>query len=236
VSASTATPSRRKETVLIVEDDQAMAHLVSTYLELEGYEVQIANAGDEAIAAAQYSKPDLVLLDLMLPVHSGLEVCRALRTQSDVPIIMVTARRAEADRLSGFAEGADDYVVKPFSPRELVARVGAVLRRHHHTPMEPVSVGPLSVDMRRREVRVDGVPVVLRQREFDLLAYLAAHAGEVCSRADLLDHVWGYSFHGDERTIDTHVRRVREALGPAGSLVRTVWGVGYQLAGDEQSG
>jgi two-component system phosphate regulon response regulator PhoB len=210
-----------------------MAQLLSTYLEREGYEVEIANAGDEAIAAAQHSMPDLVLLDLMLPVHSGLDVCRALRTQSDVPIIMVTARRAEADRLSGFAEGADDYVVKPFSPHELVARVGAVLRRHHHTPMDPVSVGPLSIDMRRREVQVDEVQVSLRQREFDLLAYLAVHAREVCSRADLLDHVWGYSFHGDERTIDTHVRRLRDALGSAGSLIHTVWGVGYRLAEDE---
>jgi DNA-binding response OmpR family regulator len=207
-----------------------MANLVRTYLEREGYEVQIATAGDEAIAAAQASMPDLVLLDLMLPVHSGLEVCRALRTQTDVPIIMVTARRAEADRLSGFAEGADDYVVKPFSPRELVARVEAVLRRHYHTSMEPVIAGPLSIDMQRREVRVDGEKVALRHREFDLLAYLAVHAGRVCSRADLLDHVWGYGFSGDERTIDTHVRRLREALGPAGSMVQTVWGVGYQLS------
>jgi DNA-binding response OmpR family regulator len=231
--ASTEIPSPRKQTILVVEDEEPLARLMSTYLEREGYDVQIANAGDEAIAAAQASKPDLVLLDLMLPVYSGLEVCRAIRTQTDVPIIMVTARRAESDRLGGFAEGADDYVVKPFSPRELVARVGAVLRRHHHTPMEPVSVGDLTIDMRKREVRVAGKSVVLRQREFDLLAYLAVHAGEVCSRADLLDHVWGYNFHGDERTINTHVRRLRDALGPAGSMLHTVWGVGYRLAAEE---
>jgi DNA-binding response OmpR family regulator len=168
----------------------------------------------------------------MLPLTSGYEVCKTLRAQTDVPIIMVTARRSEADRLRGFAEGADDYVVKPFSPRELVARVGAVLRRHQHTPVEPMQIGPLSVDVLRREARVNGTVVPLRQREFDLLAYLAAHAGQVCSRADLLDHVWGYSFSGDERTIDTHVRRIRDALGPAGGMLRTVWGVGYQLAAD----
>jgi two-component system response regulator RegX3 len=229
MSASTAPPDGHKETILIVEDDEPLARLVGTYLEREGYSVLIATAGDEAIATAQETRPDLVLLDLMLPVHSGLEVCRALRSQSDVPIIMVTARRAEADRLSGFAEGADDYVVKPFSTRELVARVGAVLRRHHHLPMEPVSIGRLSIDMEKREVRVAGETISLRQREFDLLAYLAVHAGKVCSRADLLDHVWGYDFDGDERTINTHVRRLREALGPAGDMLRTVWGVGYRL-------
>lgn len=221
---------RHKETILIVEDDEAMARLVKTYLEREGYDVHIADTGPAAIAMAQSVRPHLVLLDLMLPIRSGLEVCRAIRSQSDVPIIMVTARRGEEDRLSGFAEGADDYVVKPFSPQELVARVGAVLRRHHHTPMEPIQLGPIFMDIGRREVRVDGVSIPLRHREFDLLAYLVVHAGEVSSRADLLDHVWGYSFDGDERTIDTHVRRVREALGPAGGMLKTVWGVGYRLA------
>lgn len=225
-----ATP--RRQTVLIVEDDPAMARLVRTYLEHEGYEVHVAETGEEGIAFVQAVRPNLVLLDLMLPLVSGYEVCKTLRAKTDVPIIMVTARRSEADRLRGFAEGADDYVVKPFSPQELVARVGAVLRRHMHTSVEPIQIGPLTIDVLRREVRVDGTLVALRQREFDLLAYLAAHAGHVCSRADLLDYVWGYSFSGDERTIDTHVRRIRDALEPAGSLVRTVWGVGYQLTAD----
>src|SRR5947209_9875816 len=142
-----------------------MAELVRTYLEHEGYSVKIFDTGARAIAAAQRSRPSLVLLDLMLPERSGLDVCRTLRAHTDVPIIMVTARRAEADRLQGFAEGADDYVVKPFSPKELVARVGAVLRRHQHTPSEPLLVGPLSVDVQRREVLVSGVAVSLRQRE-----------------------------------------------------------------------
>lgn len=224
---------RHSERVLIVEDDQAMGQLVRTYLDQDGYQVEIAETGEAAIAQIQERRPDLILLDLMLPLRSGFEVCQALRAQTDVPIIMVTARRAEADRLRGFAVGADDYVIKPFSPRELVARVGAVLRRHHHTPIEPMVVGPLAIDVQRRQVRVNGEPVVLRQREFDLLAYLAARAGSVCSRADILDHVWGYTFDGDERTIDTHIRRLREALGPAGGRIRTVWGVGYQLTLDE---
>lgn len=219
----------RGETVLVVEDDRAMAGLVRSYLEHEGYRVEVAETGEEGIELAQQVRPHLILLDLMLPARSGWEICRALRARSDVPIIMVTARRAEDDRLRGFAEGADDYVVKPFSPRELVARVGAVLRRRHPTAAQAV-IGPLSVDARKRAAYVDGAPVSLREREFDLLAYLAARAGEVCSRADLLDHVWGYDFAGDERTIDTHVRRLREALGPASSLLHTVWGVGYKLS------
>ena len=218
------------ETVLIVEDDRAMADLVRTYLEHEGYRVEIAETGEEGIELAQRVKPHLILLDLMLPMSSGWEICRALRARSDVPIIMVTARRAEDDRLRGFAEGVDDYVVKPFSPRELVARVGAVLRRRHPSAAPEIQIGPLAMDMRKREAHVQGTPVSLREREFDLLAYLAARAGEVCSRADLLDHVWGYDFAGDERTIDTHVRRLREALGPASVLLHTVWGVGYKLS------
>jgi DNA-binding response OmpR family regulator len=219
-------------TVLVVEDDHAMSELIRTYLEHAGYRVAVAETGEEGIELAQSAMPHLILLDLMLPLRSGWETCRALRARADVPIIMVTARRAEEDRLRGFAVGADDYVIKPFSPRELVARVGAVLRRHHATAVQPLTVGPLTVDPRRREARLDGRPVSLREREFDLLAYLAGHAGEVCSRADLLDHVWGYDFEGDERTIDTHVRRLRDALGPAAALVHTVWGIGYKLSVD----
>lgn len=217
-------------TVLVVEDDPAMAQLVQAYLEQAGYTVSTASTGDEAIEAAQRARLSLVLLDLMLPLRSGYEVCQAIRSRTDVPIIMVTARRSEDDRLRGFAAGADDYIVKPFSPRELVARVGAVLRRQHHTPRETMLAGSLSVNVERREVRVDGVPVRLRQREFDLLSYLIARVNLVCSRADILDQVWGYGFQGDERTVDTHVRRLREALGPVGSMIHTIWGVGYQLA------
>jgi two-component system response regulator ResD len=225
-----ATHDGQGMTVLLIEDDGAMARLVGTYLEHAGYSVLVAETGEEGIALAQHYRPHLILLDLMLPLRSGWEICRALRAQMTVPIIMMTARRAEDDRLRGFAEGADDYIVKPFSPRELVARVGAVLRRTQPAIDQSISVGPLMVDARRRTAAVAGQPVALREREFDLLLYLAARAGEVCSRADLLDHVWGYGFTGDERTIDTHIRRLREALGAAGEMVQTVWGIGYRLA------
>ncbi len=215
--------------ILVIEDDPIMADIVRGALEHAGYPVETAATGEEGIALAQRAGPRLILLDLMLPMRSGWETCRALRARADIPIIMVTARRAEEDRLRGFAEGADDYIVKPFSPRELVARVGAVLRRTVPGATQPVAIGPLTLDPRRHEVRIAGEVVSLRLREYDLLVYLCAHADTACTRADLLDHVWGYDFAGDERTLDTHVRRLREALGPAGSLIRTVWGVGYML-------
>lgn len=219
--------------MLIVEDDRAMAGLVGGYLARAGYTVAMAETGEEGIALAQQARPHLILLDLMLPGQSGWATCRALRARADVPIIMVTARRAEEDRLRGFTEGADDYVTKPFSPRELVARVGAVLRRHRPALTQDLTAGPIAIDPRCRVVRVRGVTVALRAREFDLLAYLVLHQDRVCSRADLLDHVWGFDFAGDERTVDTHVRRIREALGPDGGLVKTIWGIGYRLsAGD----
>lgn len=226
-----STNDRRGEglTILVVEDDPVMADIIRGALEHAGYRVATAETGEEGIALAQQRSPHLILLDLMLPARSGWETCRTLRARADVPIIMVTARRAEEDRLRGFAEGADDYIVKPFSPRELVARVGAVLRRTIPSSGQPVAIGVLTLDPRRHEIRVAGEVVSLRLREYELLAYLCARAGTVCPRADLLDHVWGYDFAGDERTLDTHVRRLREALGPAGRLIRTIWGVGYML-------
>jgi two-component system response regulator ResD len=223
----------RGMTILLIEDDGDLARLVQTYLEHSGYHVEYAETGEEGIACVQKARPHLILLDLMLPLRSGWEIYRALRAHTNVPIIMVTARRTEEDRLRGFAEGADDYVTKPFSPRELVARVGAVLRRYRPSKMQVCELGPLKIDPARREVSVNSANVSLREREFDLLLYLALHAGEVCSRADLLDSVWGYDFAGDERTIDTHVRRVREALGEASSLLKTVWGIGYKLTMEE---
>ncbi len=221
---------RQRHAILVVEDDLQMAQLVRSYLEQASYDVMQAETGEAAIEMVQLRPPHLVILDLMLPLRSGWDVCRMLRARSAVPIIMVTARRTEEDRLRGFAEGADDYVVKPFSPRELVARVGAVLRREHTLTHDAMVVGALTVDPSRREVRVPGRAIVLREREFDLLAYMATRADEVCARRDLLDHVWGYGFAGDERTLDTHISRLRDALGEAGTLIQTVWGVGYRLA------
>lgn len=221
----------RGRTVLIIEDDSETARLMRTFLERAGYSVVQAETGEEGIDLAQHRTPQIIILDVMLPLRSGWETCRALRARLSVPIIMVTARRAEDDRLRGFAEGVDDYVTKPFSPRELVARVGAVLRRAERAEsLDTVSIGELKVDMRRREVRLEGTVLPLRLREFDLLAYLVSRAGEVCSRADLLDHVWGRDFEGDERTIDTHIRRIRDALGDAGRVIQTVWGIGYRVS------
>ena len=217
-------------TILVVEDDPAMADVVAAYLRKAGYRPVLAATGDEALEAVQRAEPRLVLLDLMLPYRSGWEICRELRLRADVPIIMVTARRAEEDRLRGFAEGVDDYVTKPFSPRELVARVGAVLRRARPGAQHALVVGPLRMELRRRTAALNGQPLALRSREYDLLAYLAAHAGEVCPRTELLDQVWGYDFEGDERTVDAHVRRLREALGREAGLLQTVWNVGYRLA------
>ncbi|GHP00049.1 DNA-binding response regulator [Reticulibacter mediterranei] len=223
----------RGRTILIIEDDREMARLVRTYLEHAGYTVEHTETGEEGVACTQRIHPHLILLDLMLPLRSGWEICRVLRASTSAPIIMVTGRGTEDDRLRGFAEGADDYVTKPFSPRELVARIGAVLRRNHPVVTHIIETGSLKIDPAQRTVFVENKNVALREREFDLLLYLALHPNVVCSRADLLDHVWGYDFAGDERTIDTHVRRVREALGPAGSLLKTVWGIGYKLIGDE---
>ncbi|MGH2443323.1 MAG: response regulator transcription factor [Chloroflexota bacterium] len=217
------------KTVLIIEDDSAMANLIRTYLEHEGYAVETADTGDQGIEAIQRISPQVVLLDLMLPGASGWEVLNMVRSRSDVPIILVSGLRGEEDRLRGFELGADDYVMKPFSPRELVARVRAVLKRINPGSAEALVVGPLSIDPLKREVRVNGALITLREREFDLIAYLCSRQGTVCSRAELLDRVWGYDFTGDERTIDTHVRRVREALGEPGGMVKTVWGIGYQL-------
>ena len=223
-------------TVLLIEDDRRLADLVRTYLEYAGYQVLLTETGEEGLELTQRVKPQVILLDLMLPLCSGWEICRALRVRLDVPIIMVTARRTEEDRLRGFEEGADDYVVKPFSPRELVARVTAVLRRcqHQSQARQRIELGPLLLDPRARLAYVEGNPISLREREFDVLLYLALHVGEVCSRTDLLDQVWGYGFDGDERTIDTHIRRLRAALDPTGALLQTVWGIGYRLIHEEK--
>jgi two-component system, OmpR family, response regulator ResD len=217
------------KTVLVIEDDLAMGVLIRTYLEHGGYAVEMAETGEEGLDLLRRLNPVVVLLDLVLPTMSGWDVLRTLRSRTNVPVIAVTGKGAEEDRLRAFAQGADDYVIKPFSLLELVARVGALLRRNSLQFAEPMVIGPLSIDPQRRQVRVDGALVALREREFDLLAYLAMRQGIVCSRAELLDRVWGYDFTGDPRTIDTHVGRVRDALGSAGTMLRTVWGIGYQL-------
>lgn len=218
--------------VVVIEDDVNIASLIELYLRREGFRVLVAADGERGIDLVARERPRLVVLDLgLVGTIDGLEVCRRLRRTSQVPIVMVTARGDEVDRIVGLEVGADDYVTKPFSPRELVARVRAILRRAEAVaPPPPVlGVGGLRVDPRRREVTVDGRPVALATREFELLEYLVRHAGLVLSRRQLLDGAWGPGWYGDERTVDVHVAQLRRKLGDAMPLT-TVRGVGYRLS------
>jgi DNA-binding response OmpR family regulator len=220
-------------TIVVVEDDANIADLLDMYLRREGFRVIQTSNGRDGLARVGREQPRLVILDVGLPGDlDGLEVCRQLRTTSDVPVLMLTARDGEIDRVLGLELGADDYVTKPFSPRELVARVKAILRRTDgkgRQGPETITVGRVEVDTGRREARVSGAAVALATREFDLLQYLAENAGLALSRRQLLDGVWGADWYGDERTVDVHVRQLRKKLGDALPLA-TVWGVGYRLA------
>jgi two-component system, OmpR family, response regulator ResD len=221
--------------VLVVEDDATVSEVVVRYLEREGLIVEIASDGASALASADARWPDLVVLDLMLPGIDGIEVCRRLRAEAPVPVIMLTARGDEDDRIVGLDLGADDYITKPFSPRELTARVKAVLRRAAGTVTTPdlperIEAGELVIEVAAHEVLRDGDPVSLTAREFDLLVFLAARPRRTFRREELLEHVWGYTY-GDSATVTVHVRRLREKLEPEPSAPRhlnTVWGVGYR--------
>jgi len=218
-------------TVVVVEDDANIADLVGLYLRRDGFRVLQAADGERGLELVAQQRPRLVVLDVGLPGQlDGLEVCRRLRASGDIPIVMLTARDDEIDRVLGLELGADDYVTKPFSPRELVARVRAILRRTDgvRAPTEVLSAGGVEVDTARREARVGGEVVGLATREFDLLAFLAENPGLALTRRQLLDGVWGSGWYGDERTVDVHVRQLRRKLGDALPLV-TVWGVGYRL-------
>ena len=223
--------------VLLVEDDPTVADVVTQYLARSGYGVTHVDDGLRAVAAAAAVEPDLLVLDLMLPGIDGLEVCRRVRAERDVPIIMLTALGAESDRVLGLEVGADDYLTKPFSPRELVLRVQSILRRAAPpAPTAPsrLSDGDLVVEPAARRATRGGAELSLTTREFDLLAFLMAHPGEAFSRADLLERVWGWSF-GDHSTVTVHVRRLREKIEPVpAEPVRlvTVWGVGYRWDAD----
>jgi DNA-binding response OmpR family regulator len=220
--------------VVIVEDDPNIADLVELYLRREGYRPYQAGTGERALEVIEERRPRLVLLDIGLPGElDGIDVCRRVRSESDVPIIFLTARDDEIDRVLGLELGADDYVTKPFSPREVVARVKAILRRADqaaHRDRPPViDVGEhIVVDVGRREVRRRDEPVALATREFDLLHHLAERRGLALSRRQLLDGVWGADWVGDDRTVDVHVRQLRKKLGDDLAL-QTVWGVGYRL-------
>jgi len=222
-------------TVLVVDDERKIREVVRTYLEQSGYSVLLAESGQGALAAVARARPDLVVLDLMLADLSGEEVARSLRSVSDVPIIMLTARASEDDRIAGLRLGADDYLTKPFSPRELVARIEAVLRRAQGGDPAAASSfdgGALVLDLGRREVRLDGQLIELTRSEFDLLAALAQTPGRVYSRYELITRVSGYDYDGYERTVDAHVKNLRRKLGDdprQARFVVTVTGVGYKL-------
>jgi DNA-binding response OmpR family regulator len=218
-----------KGTVVVVEDERNIAELVSLYLERDGFRVRIASSGETGMVAIEEHRPRLVLLDVGLPDVDGLELCRQIRSTSDVPLIFLTARDSEVDRVVGLELGADDYIAKPFSPAELVARVKAVLRRAAGAPAPEVTqAGRVTVDAGRREVRVDGGAIDLTTKEFDLLRYLAERPGLAMSRQQILDGVWGFDWYGDPRTVDVHIAQVRKKLGDAVTIT-TVRGVGYRL-------
>ena len=224
--------------ILVAEDDRDIAELIAHYLQKSGWEPHLVVAGDEALAYARAHVVDVVILDVMLPGLSGLEVCRALRADratAAVPIIMVTARGDEADRVIGLEIGADDYIAKPFSPNELVARVRALLRRsRRHEPDEPMlRFGPIVMDLSRHTVSSDGHDVKLTAKEFMLLQYLLEHRGRVLSRDLLLGDVWGYRYTGGTRTVDVHVRRLREKLPVLVDSLVTVKQFGYKLVEGE---
>ena len=224
-----ATPA----SILVVEDESSIASFVSLYLKNAGFTVRTAATGGDALASVRSEAPTLIVLDLMLPDIDGIEVCRRIRATSDIPILMLTARDEDVDKIIGLEVGADDYMTKPFNPRELVARVKSILRRATSDRRLPESAviqhGDLTVDAGRREARVSGEEIQLAPKEFDLLWELLDHRGLVLTRDQLLERVWGYTFAGDTRTVDVHVRQLRRKLGDASPIV-TVWGVGYKVS------
>jgi DNA-binding response OmpR family regulator len=223
------------ERILVVDDEAIVTEVVQRYLIREGFTVSLARDGEAALEAARKEAPDLIVLDLMLPKVDGLEVCRTLRRESKVPIIILSAKDEESDKILGLGLGADDYVAKPFSPRELVARIQAVLRRSQASVPEPgdqVRHGDLKINPRGRTVEIAGKPAELTAKEFDLLYFLARNPGQVFSREQLLDQVWDYEFVGDASTVTVHVRRLREKIEAdpvRPRYVKTVWGVGYKF-------
>jgi len=227
VSAQSSSP-----TILVVEDESSIASFVSLYLKNAGYTVRTASTGAAGLAEAAHS-PALIVLDLMLPDIDGIEVCKRIRQTSDVPILMLTARDEDVDKIIGLEVGADDYLTKPFNPRELVARIKSILRRsapnRRDLETEVLEHGDLRIDAGRREVKVGDEEIQLAPKEFDLLWELLDHRGLVLTRDQLLERVWGYTFAGDTRTVDVHVRQLRRKLSDASPIV-TVWGVGYKVS------
>lgn len=228
----------KKPSIIIVEDEADIADLVKYNLEKEGFRAIVATDGEKALERIRSSPPSLVVLDLLLPKLDGLEICREMRRDprtKAIPVLMLTARSEEMDKLAGFEAGADDYLTKPFSPRELVARVKALLRRQEPVQAERTELKDLTIDFERHEVHLKDKPLVLTPKEFDLLAFLVQNPGRVYSREQLLDQVWGYEYLGGTRTVDVHVRHLRAKLGPRARWIQTMKGVGYKFAGESGS-
>jgi len=224
------------QTVLIVEDERKLRELIADYLEAEGLAWIEAANGDDAVALFREASPDLVILDILMPGLDGYDVCEEIRKLSDVPILFLTAKSEEEDKLLGYDLGADDYMTKPFSPKVLAAKAKALLRRYESAKLERkaaesrrIEWGPLSIEESSREVLLDGQEVSLSPKEFDLLLYFVSHRNIVLSRDRLLEHVWGYDYDGDSRTVDTHVRRLRQKLGDRAEWVATLRGNGYRF-------
>ena len=223
-----------KQTIMVVDDDPNIAQLVKLYLEKEGFEVSVETRGDEAVAAFQKNPPSLMLLDIMLPGMDGLQVCRAIRQISAIPIIMLSAKDETFDKVLGRELGADDYITKPFEGKELVARVKAVLRRSSpgESEKDTLSFPGLTISLEKYEVHFQGRLVEMPPKELEVLYFLAAHQNRVFTREQLLEQVWGFDFFGDSRTVDVHIKRLREKLQGSEALgwqIRTVWGVGYKF-------
>ena len=220
-----------KKSILIVDDEARMRKIVSDFLSVQGYPIMEAADGVEALEKFDDKTVALVILDVMMPRMDGWQTCRELRKKSKVPIIMLTARGEEIDELVGFDMGADEYISKPFSPRILVARVEAILRRSSEQNDEVETVAGITLNKPAREVTVEGKPCELTYKEFELLSYFFENPGVALSREQILNRVWDYAYYGDERTVDTHVKTLRSKLGKAGEAIRTIRGVGYKLEG-----
>ena len=226
------------ELILVVDDEKTLVKALSFNLEKEGFRVEKAYDGEEALQKVFDLKPDIVVLDLMLPEVDGFEVCRRIRKKLEVPIIMLTARTEDIDKVLGLELGADDYLTKPFNSRELVARIKAILRRSAFREDEAkklLQIGKLQIDLLQHRVRLDGKDINLTTKEFALLSFLAANAGNVYSREQLLEQIWGYDYYGDVRTVDVHIRHLREKVetDPGNpDLILTIWGTGYKIRED----
>lgn len=219
-----------KYRVLVVDDESDMRQLVGMYLDNFGYEWGEAENGKEALKKLETDHYDFVVLDIMMPEMDGLSVCKEIRKTSDVPIIFLTAKGEEWNRVNGLRIGADDYIVKPFSPGELIARMEAVLRRYtKQEQQEEIQFGPILINEKSRKIEANGEQISLTVKEFDLLYFLCQHTGQVFSREQLLEKVWGYDYAGSTRTVDTHVKTMRLKLGESGNYIQTVWGVGYKF-------